>query len=209
MKTSAGKRVPNHERRVTSTSSMLSAARDLFVSKGYAQTSIDEIAHSAGLSKGAVYFYFDNKTALLLDLLQQSETQLFDPVFEKIKISKGSATDKLVLFINWIAGYGAEHKELLLLPVLMSLEFYNRDDVVEQRVRKMYTRLEKELAKIMREGQKQKEFDNTLPAKALAEVVVGLVDGLLLQWYRWSDELDGPTLARSARNLILNGVRAR
>ena len=93
-----------------------------------------------------------------------------------------------------------------MLPVLMSLEFYSRDDLVEKRVKQMYKRLEKELTKIISEGQKHKEFDNKLPAKALAEVVVGLVDGLLLQWYRWSEELDGPTLARSARSIILNGV---
>ena len=206
MKTSSGKRVSNRERREASTISVLAAARELFVSKGYEQTSIDEIARSVGLSKGAVYFYFENKTALLLELLQQSEQQLFEPVYQKIAGSSGSPTDKLVLFINWVAGYGAEHKDLLLLPVLMSLEFYGRDDVVERRVRQLYSRLEQELTGIIKEGQNQGEFVSDLPANTLADVVIGLVDGLLLQWYRWGDELDGPVLARSARNTILNGL---
>lgn len=208
MKTSAGKRISNQERRETSTASMLEAARALFVSKGYAQTSIDEIARSAGLSKGAVYFYFDNKTAILLGLLQESEQKLFDPIFEKIKTSDANAEAKLVLFINWIAGYGAEHKDLLLLPVLMSLEFYDRDDEVEQRVTQMYRRIENELITIIKEGQKQKEFVSDLPASALAKVVIGLIDGLLLQWYRRSDEIDGPMLARAARRTILDGVNS-
>jgi AcrR family transcriptional regulator len=206
MKTADSKRVSNQQRRETSTASMLSAARDLFVSKGYAQTSIDEIAQTAGLSKGAVYFYFDNKTALLLELLQQSEQQLFDPIYKKIESSEGTSTDKIVLFINWIAGFGAEHKELLLLPVLMSLEFHGSNDPVENRVREMYLKLEEEIAAIIREGQLKKEFTTNMPAKVLAEVVVGLVDGLLLQWYRWSEVLDGPALARGARSTILNGI---
>ena len=43
---------------------VLAAARSLFGRKGYAQTSVDEIADAARVTKGAVYHHFAGKEAL-------------------------------------------------------------------------------------------------------------------------------------------------
>jgi AcrR family transcriptional regulator len=43
---------------------VLAAARSLFGRKGYTQTSIDEIAAAARVTKGAVYHHFAGKKAL-------------------------------------------------------------------------------------------------------------------------------------------------
>jgi len=40
---------------------ILEAALKCFNKKGYYRTSIDEIAHKTGLTKGAVYYYFKSK----------------------------------------------------------------------------------------------------------------------------------------------------
>ena len=48
----------------------------LFVSKGYENATIDTIAAEAGLTKGAVYFYFKGKAALLHALLDDAEAAL-------------------------------------------------------------------------------------------------------------------------------------
>ena len=46
-------RVPNTERRRLSTKAVLDSALELFVTRGYDATSIDDIASQAGLTKGA------------------------------------------------------------------------------------------------------------------------------------------------------------
>jgi Bacterial regulatory proteins, tetR family len=43
---------------------VLTAARSLFGRRGYAQTSVDEIADAARVTNGAVYHNFDGKEAL-------------------------------------------------------------------------------------------------------------------------------------------------
>src|SRR6185312_4032273 len=43
---------------------VLDAARSLFGRKGYARTSVDEIADAARVTKGAVYHHFPGKEAL-------------------------------------------------------------------------------------------------------------------------------------------------
>ncbi len=57
---------PTEERRAQ----ILAAARDCFLAQGYHATKVDRIARAAGLSKGAVYFHFESKRALLEALVE-------------------------------------------------------------------------------------------------------------------------------------------
>jgi len=47
---------------------ILTAARDLFATQGYEETTIAEIAHRAGVAVGTVYLYFENKHDVLVDV---------------------------------------------------------------------------------------------------------------------------------------------
>ena len=51
---------------------VLDAAIALFADKGYAATTVQEIAAKAGLSKGAVYLYFPSKAAVLEGLVERA-----------------------------------------------------------------------------------------------------------------------------------------
>jgi AcrR family transcriptional regulator len=63
-------------RREKSLERIKSAALDLFVTKGYKETTVDEIAAQAGLSKGNIYHYFSSKHELGLDLLRSFSNEL-------------------------------------------------------------------------------------------------------------------------------------
>ena len=73
------------EQREASLEKLLSAARHLFVSKGYASTTLEEIAAAVGMTKGSVYFYFGSKEAVLLELLNQAEQIVIDPVLKSAR----------------------------------------------------------------------------------------------------------------------------
>jgi AcrR family transcriptional regulator len=48
------------------------AAREVFAEKGYARTSIEQVAKQAGLSVGAIYLYFRSKEDLYVSLLEET-----------------------------------------------------------------------------------------------------------------------------------------
>ncbi|MCF7816831.1 MAG: TetR family transcriptional regulator [Kiritimatiellales bacterium] len=50
--------------------SVLLAALDLFGEKGYSRTTLSDIAKRIGMTRGAVYWHFDNKPALLVALIE-------------------------------------------------------------------------------------------------------------------------------------------
>jgi len=60
-------KLPAEERR----QQLLQAARSLFMKKGVRTTSTEEIARSAGLTKGALYFHFTNKEDILFELVKR------------------------------------------------------------------------------------------------------------------------------------------
>jgi AcrR family transcriptional regulator len=54
---------------------VLAAARSLFGAKGYAQTSVEEIAEAARVTKGAVYHHFAGKKALFRAVYAETEAE--------------------------------------------------------------------------------------------------------------------------------------
>ncbi|MCW8158337.1 TetR family transcriptional regulator [Stutzerimonas stutzeri] len=50
---------------------LLASAERLFLANGVTRTSLSQIAHDAGVTRGAVYWHFENKSDLLNQLLDQ------------------------------------------------------------------------------------------------------------------------------------------
>ena len=64
------------ERREATTGAILGAARKLFGTKGFADTSIDDVAAKAGVAKGAVYHHFASKEELFTRVLEGVQQEL-------------------------------------------------------------------------------------------------------------------------------------
>lgn len=55
---------------------ILRAARVVFAQAGFRRATVDEIAQRAEVAKGTIYLYFDNKEAILADLVLQALAEL-------------------------------------------------------------------------------------------------------------------------------------
>ncbi|HEX5097831.1 MAG TPA: TetR/AcrR family transcriptional regulator [Acidimicrobiia bacterium] len=67
-------RLPADQRR----QQLLDVARDVFAATGYHETSMDDIAEGAGVTKPVLYQHFPSKRALYLELLTDTGRQLLD-----------------------------------------------------------------------------------------------------------------------------------
>ena len=65
------KRLTHAERRDQTRERLLEAARKIFIKKGLAATSVEDIAGAAGYTRGAFYSNLDSKPELLLELLRR------------------------------------------------------------------------------------------------------------------------------------------
>ena len=67
-------------RRAETQAAVLRSATKLFGSKGYAGTSLDEIANDCGISIAPIYHYFGNKQKLFLAVNEAMEERIVVPV---------------------------------------------------------------------------------------------------------------------------------
>lgn len=83
---------------------LMKQATRFFSSKGFHQTSVQEIAHGAGISKGAFYKHFDSKESLFVELLKRYQLDLnaamAAPRFTDAADSKQAFIDKLIFEIE-------------------------------------------------------------------------------------------------------------
>jgi AcrR family transcriptional regulator len=192
--------------REASVEGLLAAARALFVAQGYRHTTVDEIAEAAHLTKGAVYFYFRNKEALLSALLDRIETVVVGGMTERIAAAGPTASGRLVAFMHGQAQLGVERAEDVLLLILMSLEFAGTGGAVEARIRAIYDRLYKAVEAIIALGKRQDELRSDIRTREQAAIVMALHDGTFLEWHRRRQALSGPELVRALRTSMLAGL---
>ncbi|MBP0592691.1 TetR/AcrR family transcriptional regulator [Paraburkholderia sp. LEh10] len=70
------KRLTREQRKEQTRERLLNAARDIFSTKGFIAASVEDIAATAGYTRGAFYSNFEGKTDLLLELLQRDHDKV-------------------------------------------------------------------------------------------------------------------------------------
>lgn len=75
---------------------LLDTAIGMFAQKGYAGTSVREIAEQAGVSKPVLYYYFKSKEGLFLAILEIAEN-LQQQILAEVLKSQGTVVDRLLL----------------------------------------------------------------------------------------------------------------
>lgn len=79
---------------------LLDIAARLFAERGYDSTTVDDLIRQAGLSKGAFYYYYPSKEALLEGLATQAATQALEAVQPVMQAAGLSAVDRLNAFLG-------------------------------------------------------------------------------------------------------------
>jgi len=202
---STPQRTMKRDQRRASIGRLLDSALHLFVSKGYHSTNLEQIAGAARLSKGAVYFYFGSKEAVLLELLKRVQAVVVDEAL-KTAAAGPRAVDRIVAFLHHQAKLGVSHRDEVLLLILMSLEFGARKGPASRLIGRIYRRLYGFVERLVREGQASGELRTDLQAREAASIIMANHDGTFLEWYRRSGRLRGPALVRALRCVVLHGV---
>jgi AcrR family transcriptional regulator len=194
------------EQREASTERILASALTLFVSKGYRSTTVDDIARACELTKGAVYFYFPSKAAILLALLDEIEDLMVSKMVARVSQAGPLVADKLIAFLHSGAGMGNEKPELILLFILMLLEFNGAKDEIEVRVKAIYQQICLSVEEVVHRGKLAGEFRTDLETHEIAAIVMAMYNGTFMEWYCRPTYLQGRELVRSARQITLSGI---
>jgi AcrR family transcriptional regulator len=82
---------------------IVAAALDVFVDKGFAAARLEDIAAKAGVSKGAVYLYFETKQDVFRAVVEQAIAPNIEAVQGAVAAHSGPFPDLVALLVGRIA----------------------------------------------------------------------------------------------------------
>ncbi len=186
---------------------ILRAAEKVFARKGYNAASVDDIVKESGLSKGALYGYFDSKEELFLALRRHNIGVRVDQVIAAMPPGT-SATEKLIKAGELAMGEAARQDRNSLR---VAFEFWTsapRIKAVHEFYADWYRTYNEFLTALIREGIQRGEFRRDLDPEALSRLLIAAIDGLCLHWALLGTDIDWQAEERTLIGVALDGVRA-
>lgn len=101
--------------------SILDAAYDLFISKSFNSTTIDDVVRKAGIAKGTFYLYFKDKYDLMERIIAHKSLSVIRDAIQKLEEKKNATklemtfSQQIVFIVNCILDYMQDNKPLLTL----------------------------------------------------------------------------------------------
>lgn len=182
--------------------SILDCAAELFATKGFASTSINEIAEASGLSKAGVYHYFDSKSEILRAMLTEhleAVTEILDTALNTSVPPRSKFITFTRLLIENYSRPASRNQHAVLMGEIDSLPAKDREFVVatERRIVRAIDRLLQNIQPDL-----EKHQDIIRPLTMLYFGMINWTDN----WYSEKGRLAPAELATLAAELFLNGL---
>ena len=182
---------------------ILTAATKVFTKHGFAAARMDDIVAESGLSKGALYWYFDSKDAIIISILDQ----VFDwetAHLQNLLGNEVSAKNKLELFVE------ISIKDLERMKPLMPIffDFWSlsvRKKNINRAIKRYYEQFLVLIEPIIQEGIDQGEF-RSVDANAAAVALGAMFEGTILFLIYFPDSIDIEKQFRFNIHLALEGL---
>jgi AcrR family transcriptional regulator len=183
---------------------LLEAAGELVAAKGFAATSIEEIAEAAGYTIGAIYSNFGSKEALILALLEEhmsaSMAELAQ-VFDEADGEQRTGGEALGRYFERLA---AAHERWWLLSNEVWLYALRHPEARARLVRPLEV-CDQSIARLVERLFADQGLESPMPPGQLAVVIDGLADGMLKRRRLGQENITGETF-RTALDWLLRGA---
>lgn len=185
------------------TAHLLGAAEALFLSKNYADVTMEDIARAAGVTKGAAYHHFANKEALYVAMMGLALKEK-EELFQTAVTTPGTCRERLTRLTQVFLELPPEKRNVMKL-VRRDVNIF-KDPVRSQLVRAYQSALPEQIESIIKDGIRDGELAGD--ARLLSWMYVAIVEVILTPYAErvFRDELDGDELHRSNQNKMLEFV---
>lgn len=189
---------------------LLDAAQNVFFERGVAHTSLAEVAQAAGLTRGAVYWHFENKADLLAALcercslpLQQSTAKIRaaypNDVLARIRERACSVLRSVV---------EDESTRKIMTILLLKCEYVDEISAASNRLIERREHCLEQMVDEFRDAVAAGQIPAHVPPRQAAIGLMSLVDGLCFHWLFHPPLFALATSAEFWVNSYLNGIIA-
>ncbi|TCJ02078.1 TetR family transcriptional regulator [Cytobacillus praedii] len=166
---------------------LIEAAKKVFIEKGFVRTSMQDIMDKAGISRGALYSYFNNIEHVFIEVLKfddQKDIQRFVPSDE------GPLWPQLK---NWV-----EEQQIYIEAIDQTLlyakaEFFLSSNYASNKdnfpyIFERYNRTTEAIEEVLNEGTSIGEFSPQQSTRSIARYILSFINGLMLDTFQLGHE---------------------
>lgn len=180
-------------------SALLQAGEELFETKGFMETTIEEITGLAGVARGTFYNYFQSKEDLVLEIFYETVGLTTEQIEEFFAATPGTAQQIKALIASAVE-WTLKRPELVLITMLEKMK---RGQTPEHAQGPLFRRM---ITEVFERGQKAGAVTRERLPQDLAHDIDGLYMVHIVRWYHYRQEEDPLPAILGAINTYLAGA---
>ena len=155
-----------HAEALQTKQSILAAAQKIFTERGFAKASLSDIAREANVTRGAIYWHFENKSELLAALMEEEATKvnIYNTLRQAVEENQ---RDPASLFTSTLAAT-IEH------AMISGVKSDVREKIIEMMQERFFV-----VSEALRAAVVQKQLPADLDVDAAATLLCAMVSGMI------------------------------
>lgn len=166
---------------------ILKGAWDAFSKLGYHQTRLEDIAHAAGFSKTALYYYYENKEEIFMDLVIREGGKVLENVKSRVE-STDCTLDAIEQYARGVLAIFGEHFNLMM--GMMDFEAgippnpaqFHKQKEKMARMKETVQSFQALTAEVIRKGREKGDVTVKLDDAIISEYINSILRGIMFRW---------------------------
>ncbi len=181
---------------------ILEAAIKVFAEQGFFQSTIAQIAKTAGVADGTIYLYFKNKDDILVQFYAYKTRQIFELFREEVN-RPGTAEDKLR---HLIRRHLMEFQKDRNMAVVYQAETHQTRRLGHAQIKEMSKMYRDIISEIVEKGQDEGHIKKDLYMGLVKRFINGAVDEVINSWIHSDGKYDLVSMADPLVDLFIKGI---
>jgi len=181
---------------------VLNAAARLFAERGYADTSVQDVADELGILKGSLYHYIRTKEDLLFWLLEEVHGDV-EEILEEVAEAEGlDPMERIARYVQRQVIYNLDNLQRI------SIYYHDMDRLSAERLESIVGRRrahERFIVGLVRQAQAKDLADPSLDPRLLANCVFGTIIWTY-RWYKPNGRVSRQAIADHCVSFVLRGL---
>jgi TetR/AcrR family fatty acid metabolism transcriptional regulator len=183
---------------------IVKATVECITKHGYHNFSMQDVAKTAGVSKGIIHYYFLNKDDLMMSVLDKVAGDIERVLGEEMSTVTDPAR-RMEIFIEVCFDIVKNTKEYYQV----NMDFWtqiNQKQEIRKVIANHYSKFREAAARVITDGINKGAF-RKVDANAYASLVIAMIDGVSLQWLFDDKVFDYAHMSKKASVLIMSGLK--
>ncbi|MBD3224880.1 MAG: TetR family transcriptional regulator [Caldithrix sp.] len=199
------------EKSETRRQEIMDAAMHCLARYGMTKTTMDDIAEVMGLNKATLYYYYDNKEAIISDALERDAYRFYAILEDRFKTIP-KATEKIKTMVQTFFEFFRNRLDILQLNARALIDNHTLIQNIHRRMRDKHLQT---MYEIIEEGVHCGEFPDSVDVQRVADALRLILDAHRLELFRQSADpaIKQPDLDKLENdaifimNIFLNGLK--